>query len=146
LNDFATSSLLKEDSMYQKIVIVGHLGADPEMRYTPTGQAYSRFSVATDRKWTDAEGHLQQETTWYRVTVWGKQAEACNQYLAKGRQVLVEGERLHASAYLNKENQPAASLELTARFVRFLGGRPGANGNGAGAEEVEAETEGELAF
>lgn len=131
--------------MYQKIVIAGNLGADPEMRYTPSGQAYARFSVATNRKWTDAENQVHEETTWYRVTAWGKQAETCNQYLAKGRLVLVEGDRLHASAYLNKDNQPAASLELTARFVRFLGGRNGANGSGA-PDEIETESESELAF
>lgn len=109
--------------MYQKFIIVGNLGADPEMRYTPSGTPVTNLRVAVNRRWTNAEGQQQEETTWYRVAVWGKQAEACNQYLSKGRQVLVEGERIQASPYLNREGQPAASLELTARSVRFLGTR-----------------------
>lgn len=109
--------------MYQKFIIVGNLGADPEMRYTPSGTPVTTLRVATNRRWTDAEGQTQEETTWYRVTVWGKQAETCNQYLSKGRQVLIEGDRIKASPYLNREGQPAASLELTARSVRFLGTR-----------------------
>ena len=77
--------------MYQKIVIVGNLGRDPEMRYTPSGQPVTNLSVATNRKWTSADGTPGEETIWFRVSVWGKQAETCNQYLSKGRQVLVEG-------------------------------------------------------
>jgi single-strand DNA-binding protein len=128
--------------MYQKITIVGHLGGDPEMRYTPGGAAYTRFSVAVDRRWNNAEGKLQEETTWYRVTVWGKQAESCSQYLGKGRKVLVEGERLYASPYLNRDNAPAATLELTGRTVRFLDGPPGGNGHGdADAQPAEVEAE-----
>ena len=127
--------------MYQKHVIVGRLGADPEMRYTPSGAPYTRFSVAVDRKWNDAQGQAQQETVWYRVTAWNKLAENCHQYLTKGRQVLVEGDRLYVSTYTNKDNQPAASLELTARVVQFLGSPKDANGNGAGMTEAVAETE-----
>ena len=81
--------------MYQKVTIVGNLGTDPEMRYTPSGQAVTNFSVATNRRWTNNEGQMQEETVWFRVSVWGKQAESCNQYLSKGRQVFVEG-RLRA--------------------------------------------------
>ena len=133
--------------MYQKIMIVGHLGADPEMRYTPSGAAYTRFSVAVDRRWHDADGKPQEETTWYRVVVWGKQAESCNQYLGKGRRVLVEGERLRAAPYLNREGQPAATLELTARTVRFLDSAPAGNGNGGGTEQAMApEAEEEMTF
>ena len=136
--------------MYQKIIVVGNLGADPELRYTPAGTAYARFSVAVNRKWNDAEGKLQEETTWYRVVVWGKQAETCNQYLAKGRKVLIEGDRLQVSAYLNKENQPAATLELTASRVQFLdstrAGNGNGNGNGHAAELSAPEYEEELPF
>ena len=70
--------------MYQKIVIVGNLGRDPEMRYTPSGQAVTNFSVATTRKWSDGNGQTREETIWFRVATWGKLAEVCNQYLAKG--------------------------------------------------------------
>jgi single-strand DNA-binding protein len=111
--------------MYQKLIIVGNLGGDPELRYTPKGAPYSRFSVAVNRTWNNADGEKQTEVTWYRVAVWGKLAEACSQYLAKGRTVMVEAEQIHASAFLTKDNQPAASLEVTARSVRFLGGKNG---------------------
>lgn len=77
--------------MYQKIIIVGNLGGDPVMRYTPSGQAVTNFSVATNRQYTASNGEQVKETTWFRVSVWGKQAEVANQYLRKGRKVLVEG-------------------------------------------------------
>jgi len=70
--------------MYHKIIIVGNLGRDPEMRYTPDGTPVTHFSVATNRRWTDQEGQQHDETTWWRVTAWGRQAEVCNQYLQKG--------------------------------------------------------------
>jgi single-strand DNA-binding protein len=127
--------------MYQKILIIGNLGGDPEARYTPSGAAYTRFSVAVNRKWQGANGEAQEETTWYRCTAWGKQAEACAQYLRKGSKVLVESDRLYASPYLNRDNQPAASLELTARVVRFLSGTAGQNGAGDGVPETEGEGE-----
>jgi single-strand DNA-binding protein len=108
--------------MYCRVIVVGHLGRDPEMRYTPSGQPVTSFSVATSRAWSDREsGDKREETTWFRISVWGKQAEFCNEYLRKGRLVLVEGDRIQASAYKNRETgEPAASLELTARTVRFL--------------------------
>jgi single-strand DNA-binding protein len=78
--------------MYQKIIIIGNLGRDPEMRYMPDGTAVTGFSVATNRRWTDRQtGEPHDETTWFRVSVWGRQAETANQYLSKGRRVLVEG-------------------------------------------------------
>ncbi len=110
--------------MYQKIVIVGNLGSDPEMRFTPSGVPVTSFSVAVNRRWTDSNGELREKTTWFRVTAWRKLAEQCNQYLSKGRLVLVEGE-IDASAWLDNQGQPRATLELTARNVRFLGGRQG---------------------
>jgi len=124
--------------MYQKIIIVGNLGRDPEMRFTPSGQPVTNMSVAVNRTWTNAEGEQQKETTWFRVAVWGKQAEICNQYLTKGRQVLVEGDRIKANAFKGRDGEPAASLELTARSVRFLGGRGEA---AAPTEEPPAEEE-----
>ncbi len=77
--------------MYQTVIIVGHLGRDPEMRYLPNGQAVTSFSIASGRKYTGSDGQLVDETTWFRISVFGKQAEACNQYLKKGSSVLVEG-------------------------------------------------------
>ena len=78
--------------MYQRVVIVGNLGRDPEMRYTANGTPVCNFTVATNRRWTDQDGSSQEETTWFRVSVFGRQAEICNQYLSKGRMVLCDGE------------------------------------------------------
>jgi len=115
-------------------VIVGRLGRDPEMRYTQDGTPVTSFSVATDRRWTDREGGQREETTWFRVSVWGRQAEPCNQYLAKGRMVLVEG-RVSASAWKGRWGEPMASLELRADRVVFLGGRSDAGPAAGGGEE-----------
>lgn len=109
--------------MYQKTIVVGHLGRDPEMRYTPDGTPVTSFSIATTRKWTNSEGQQQEKTTWFRVTAWRKLAETCNQYLSKGRLVLVEGD-IDVSAWSDKTSGEArATLELQARTVKFLGGR-----------------------
>lgn len=108
--------------MYSKTIVVGHLGRDPEMRFTSGGQSVTSFSVATSRRWTDQSGQTQEKTTWFRVTAWGKLGELCNQYLAKGRIVLVEGD-IEASAWKSQEGEARASLELTARNVRFIGGK-----------------------
>ena len=110
--------------MYQKIIIIGNLGRDPEMRYTPDGKAVTSFSVATSRRYNDKE-----ETTWFRVSVWGKQAESCNQYLTKGSKVLVEG-RLRPDAntgapqvFQKKDGSWGSSYEVSADNVRFLSTR-----------------------
>jgi single-strand DNA-binding protein len=108
--------------MYQHVVIVGNLGRDPEMRYTPSGVPVTSFTVAVNRKWKNQEGELQEKTTWFRVTAWRRLAELCNEYLEKGRLVLVEGE-IDASAWIGQDGEPRATLELTAQNVRFLGGR-----------------------
>ena len=123
--------------MYVNIILIGHLGADPELRYTPGGQPVTNFRMATNRSWKDQSGEQQEETTWFKVAVWGKQAEACNEYLSKGRMVVVGGERIQASPYLNKEGEAAASLEVTARTVRFLGGRDAQAGGDAPQEPPE---------
>ncbi|HLF01332.1 MAG TPA: single-stranded DNA-binding protein [Anaerolineales bacterium] len=116
--------------MYQKIIIAGNLGKDPEMRYAPNGDAVTSFNVATNRKYTDKNGQKVEEVTWFRVSVWGKQAETCNQYLKKGRAVLVEG-RLQADkatggprTYQRQDGTTGSSFEVTAESVRFLGGGP----------------------
>ena len=132
--------------MYHKIIIVGYLGRDPEMRYTPAGQPVTNFSVATSRKWTSPDGQQHDETIWWRVTVWGKQAETANQYLAKGRLVLIEGqmrpdEKGNPRTFTRNDGTVGASYEVTAFNVRFLGGRgeaPPAEAPGA-AEEPPAE-------
>ncbi len=109
--------------MFQNVVIVGNLGSDVEMRYTPAGVAVASFSVAVNKRWTGADGQQQEKVTWFRVSAWRKLAEVCNEYLAKGRLVLVEGE-IDASAYMPRDGgDPRASLDLTARTVKFLGGK-----------------------
>ena len=128
--------------MYQKTIVVGYLGRDPEMRYLPSGTPVTSFSVATTRKWTDAEGQPQEKTTWFRVSVWGKQAETTNQYLTKGQLVLVEGD-IDASAWTDREGQARASLELRAWRVRFLG-RKGERVEAP--EEAPPEAEEEIPF
>jgi single-strand DNA-binding protein len=112
--------------MYQKTVIVGNLGKDPEMKFTPAGKATTSFSVATSHQYTNNNGEAIKETAWFRVQVWGKQAEACNQYLHKGSKVLVEGRLLADAAtggpriWMNKKEEPQASFEISADTVRFL--------------------------
>ena len=123
--------------MYQQLIIVGNLGRDPELRYTPEGTPVATFSVAVNRKWTGPSGSVEEETTWFRVTAWRKLAETCHQYLRKGRQVLVVG-RVAASAWSGQDGQPRATLEVTATDVRFLGGRDGGEMGGmdGGEEDV----------
>ena len=120
--------------MYQKTIIIGNLGRDPEMRYTPSGTAVTNLNVAVNRKWTGRDGQPQEKTTWFRVAAWDKLAELCNQYLSKGRLVLVEGE-VEASAYTSQEGEARSSLELTARNVRFLGSPGSAAADGADGQQ-----------
>ncbi len=116
--------------MYQKVIVVGNLGGDPEMRYMPDGTAVTNFSVATNRRWTDRQtGQPVDETTWFRVSVWGRQAETANQYLSKGRRVLVEG-RLTPDpqtggprTFTRQDGTVGASYDLRAFSVQFIGGR-----------------------
>src|SRR5271156_2358617 len=111
-----------------KVIIVGRLGGDPEVRYTPGGQAVAKLSVATSENWTDKQGQKQERTEWHRVVVWGKMAEVCGQHLSKGRQVYVEG-RLQTRSWDDKTTgQKKYSTEIVATTVQFLGGA----GDGAG--------------
>lgn len=115
--------------MYQKIVVVGNLGGDPEMRYMPDGTAVTNFSVATSRRWNDARsGEQKEETTWFRVSVWGRRAEVANQYLAKGRKVLVEGrlrpdENGGPRLWTAQDGTVRASFEISATDFAFLSSR-----------------------
>lgn len=145
--------------MFQKTTIIGNLGSDPEMRYTPAGVAVTNFSVATTTKiskesnpncpdgWKESyNGSGWELTTWWKVTAWRSLAELCNQYLAKGRTVYVEGEvngtAINGSQYpriwVGDDGNPRASFELTARVVKFLGGRGDSQSSGAPTEDEQA--------
>jgi len=116
--------------MYQQITLVGNLGSDPEMRYTPSGVPVTSFSLAVNKSWTGQDGQKQDKTTWFRITTWRKQAEIVSQYLTKGRQVLVIGEVEEARPWTDKDGNNRASLEITATTVRFIGGREGGGSSG----------------
>ena len=113
---------------FHTVILIGNLGRDPEMRYTPSGQPVTSFSVASNRSYTGSDGQKVDETIWFRVTAWGKQAETCNQYLRKGSKVLVEG-RLTPDKnggpriWTKQDGTSGASFEVTASTVRFLSGR-----------------------
>lgn len=107
--------------MVNKIILVGNLGRDPQTRYTPNGKAVTRFSLATSNKWVNTDGEKQQATEWHTIVVWGKQAEACGQYLEKGRQAYVEGS-LRYREYNDNGGNKRHVAEVIAQKVRFLGG------------------------
>lgn len=113
-----------------KIIVIGHLGNDPEMRYTPNGQSVTNFNVASSRRYRTADGEQREETEWFRVSAFGRLADVCNQYLAKGRQVYVEG-RLRGRSYTDRDGQPRYSLDITATEMQMLG-RRGDNEYGGG--------------
>ena len=124
--------------MFHTIIIVGNVGRDPEMRYTPSGQAVTSFSIASNRRYTSSNGEQVNETIWFRVSAWGKQAEICNQYLKKGSKVLVEG-RLTPDkntggpkVYSRQDGTSGANFDVTATTIRFLSSR-GESDSGAAA-------------
>jgi single-strand DNA-binding protein len=131
---------------FNKITIVGYLGRDPELRYTPQGMAVCNFSVATTEKRKNVAGETEEHTIWFRVTAWGRQAEVAAEYLAKGRQVYVEG-RLRREEYTDREGIQRTSLEVNASDIHFLGQRIEAtNGTAERAGENElADEEAEMA-
>ena len=134
--------------MYQKLTIVGNVGRDPEMRYLQDGRAVTSLSVASNRKWADkATGEQKEETTWFRVSVFGNQAEAVNQYVSKGRQVLVEG-RLNPDAttggprlFTRQDGSVGAAYEVVADTVRFLGSNGNGHGNNSGTAGQDSNEE-----
>jgi single-strand DNA-binding protein len=105
-----------------KVILIGHLGADPELRHTPGGQAVATLRIATNEVWNDKEGQRQEKTEWHRVIVWGKQGETAAQYLTKGRQVCIEG-RLQTREWMDKDNNKRFTTEVVSQQLTFLGGR-----------------------
>jgi single-strand DNA-binding protein len=135
---------------FHTIIVVGNLGRDPEMRFLPSGQPVTSFSMASSRSYTNSQGEKIDETIWFRVSVFGKMAETCNQYLHKGSKVLVEG-RLQADkngsprVWTRQDGTPGASFEVTAATVRFLSSR-GEGGEAGGADAGGGEDTGDIPF
>jgi single-strand DNA-binding protein len=129
-----------------KVIIVGNLGQDPEVRYTPAGQPVANFTVATSESWLDKQsGQKQEKTEWHRIVVWGKQAELARDYLKKGRQVYLEGS-LQTRSWNDKNDVKRYTTEIVAKTIQFLGSAAGANANsnananaGATASKTEAQ-------
>ncbi len=124
---------------YQTIIIAGNVGKDPEMRYTPSGQAVTSFSVAVNESYTNNNGEKVKKTIWFRITAWGKQAEICNQYVKKGQMILVEGRMTGDQntggprVWTGQDGQPRASFEISANIVRFLSSRHDSDGGDGGS-------------
>jgi len=141
--------------MYHTLIIVGNGGKDPEMRSTPSGQAVTSFSLASNRQYTTGNGEQVKETIWFRVTTWGKQAEVCNQYVKKGMKVLVEGRLTPDKAtggpriWTKQDGSAGASFEVTASTVRFLSSRGESGGDmqmQGGYESAEIPPEDDIPF
>jgi single-strand DNA-binding protein len=105
-----------------RVILIGNLGRDPELRYTQSGQAVANFSLATTDRFSSREGERQERTEWHRIVAWGRTAELCAQYLSKGRSVYIEG-RLQTNEWEDKEGQKRRTTEVVAQTVQFLGGR-----------------------
>jgi single-strand DNA-binding protein len=114
-----------------KVILIGNLGADPELKYTASNRPVCNLSVATNEVFKDKSGQRQERTEWHRVTVWGEQAEHCSKYLSKGRSVYVEG-RLQTRSWDDKEGKKRYSTDIVANQVVFLSGGGGASGEGGG--------------
>ena len=114
-----------------KVILIGNLGRDPEVRFTGGGRAVANFRIATSEVFSDSQGQRQERTDWHNIVVWGKQAETCGQYLQKGRQVYVEGS-LRTRSYDDKDGNKRYVTEVVAQRVQFLGG-----GGGGGGRSVE---------
>jgi len=111
-----------------KVILVGNLGSDPEVKEVGNGNHVANFSIATSEKWTDKSGQQQERTEWHKIVVWGRIAESCGKYLSKGRQVYVEGS-IQTRAWDDKDGNKRYTTEITARTVQFLSGGSGEGGN-----------------
>ena len=120
--------------MINKVILIGNLGADPEMRYTPSGTAVATLRIATSRKWKDKEGNPQEETEWHRVIVWAQSAEFCSNYLSKGSKVYVEG-RLQTRKWQDQSGNDKYTTEIIANNVQNLTPRGSEGGGGGGYQE-----------
>lgn len=119
-----------------KVILVGNLGSDPEVRFLPSGQPVGNFNIATTEKWTAKDGNPGERTEWHRIVVFGKSAENCKEYLKKGRQVYVEG-RLQTREWQDKEGQKRKTTEVIAQSVVFLGQGGGGGGRNQGGQSEQ---------
>lgn len=131
--------------MYQSITLVGNFGRDPEMRYTPSGVPVASLSVATSKRFQNADGQWQDKTIWFRVTTWRKLAETASQYLSKGSKVLIVGEVEEPRTWTDKEGNTQVSLDVTAQTIRFLSSK-GDGGNGKTDVDVTIDNSPEIPF
>ncbi|MBW2713404.1 MAG: single-stranded DNA-binding protein [Deltaproteobacteria bacterium] len=115
-----------------KVILIGNLGRDPELKYTQSGQAVCNFSIATTEKWKGKDGQMQEKTEWHRIVAWGKTGELCSQYLSKGRPVYIEG-RLQTRDWEDKDGNKRQTTEINANTVQFLGGGGGRGSEGGAA-------------
>ena len=122
-----------------KAILVGRLGKDPELRYTPSGSAVASFTLATNERWTGQDGQSNERTTWHNIVAWGKQAEVIKEYLTKGKQVYIEG-RIQNRTYDDKEGNKRYISEVVVQNFQFLGSRGDASGEPAPAAETPSET------
>jgi len=120
--------------MVNKVLLLGNLGQDPEVRYTPSGATVCTFSIATNERWTSKDGKKEERTEWHRIVVWGKLAELCGEYLGKGRTVFVEG-RLQTREWTDKQGNKRYTTEIIANNVQFIGA---GSGKGGGASQKAA--------
>jgi single-strand DNA-binding protein len=138
--------------MYHKVILVGNLGRDPEMRYLGSGSPVTNFSMATSEKWTGQDGTRQERTIWWRVSVFGKTAEICNEYLKKGRKVLVEGTMVadpktgNPRIFQRNNGETGSAFEVRALTVKFLDGRDSSGAGGDGMMEAVPSDESEIPF
>ncbi|EKD89111.1 MAG: hypothetical protein ACD_34C00193G0006 [uncultured bacterium] len=128
-----------------KVMIIGHLGRDPEMRYTPSGRPVTTFTVATNRTWNTTDGEKHNETEWFNVVSWGNLAEICKQYLSKGQQVYVEG-RLQTRRWEDADNIRRNSVEIVASEMMILGDRHDSNQTNSDTQEPEPINDEEYPF
>ena len=135
---------------FNKIILVGNLGRDPELRYTAQGTPVCSFSMATNERRKDRNGEMQDQTTWFRITLWNRLAETASQYLQKGKQVYIEG-RLRVEEYVDRDGKPRHSLEVFATDMHFIGSRGGDDASApyeraasAGAGSSSADSQADL--
>ncbi|MBX3014606.1 MAG: single-stranded DNA-binding protein [Caldilineaceae bacterium] len=124
--------------MFQQLILIGHIGTAPEMRYTASGVPVTNFNLAVSRRWTNAEGQTQDKTTWFRISLWRRQAEIASQYLTKGQRVMIIGEVETARPWTDRDGNLRATIEVTATEFRFMENRAEQSHTEQGAPPAEA--------